>query len=324
MEQDIRPHRTTATQAPLVVFGSVNIDIVAYTEHLPHPGETIHADRSATTLGGKGANQAAAIARLGGRVVLAGRTGTDAFATLARDRLAAFGVGLGHLAADPDRATGLALIGVSRDGQNSITVIGGANLGIDTADAAALQPVLAAAPVLLLQLEIPLPAVLAAAATAREGGATVILDPAPAPAGGLPEAAFQVAHILTPNETETELLVGMRPTGPDDAALAAGKLLDRGLATAIIKLGSRGVYYRSRTAAGFVPPFAVTAIDSVAAGDSFNAGLAVALARGDTLAEAVRFAAAGGALATTRPGASEAAPTLAEVENLLRRQPPAA
>jgi len=308
--------KTGSEAAPLAVFGSVNVDIVCRAERLPRPGETVHADSSAITLGGKGANQAAAIAKLGRRVELAGRTGTDVLATLAREKLASFGVGLAHLVPDAQTPTGIALIGIDREGQNSIMVSGGANMAIDAAQTAALASLFAAAPVLLLQLEIPLAAVLAAAQAARAGGAKVILDPAPACA--LPDEAFRLADIMTPNETETEMLVGLRPTSPEDAAQAAERLLGRGLGTAIIKLGARGVYYRSGATAGFVPPFPVTAIDSVAAGDSFNGGLAFALARGDALADAVRFAAACGALATTKAGASDAAPLLAEVEALLR------
>lgn len=301
----------------LVVFGSVNVDIVCSVDHLPQPGETIHARRSATCLGGKGANQAAAIARLGAPVQLAGRTGSDAFANLARQRLSAFGVGLDHLGVDGEAATGIALIGIDDRGENTIIVAGGANLAIRPDHVDPLCPMLRQAPILLLQLEIPLPAVLKAAAEARTGGATVILDPAPAPAPGLPDEVFAAFDIMTPNETETEALVGIRPRNPDEAAAAAERFQSRGLATVIVKMGAQGVYFRGPQGAGFIPPFPVTAIDSVAAGDSFNGGLAVALARGQALPDAVRFAAACGALATTKPGASDAAPTLAEVEALL-------
>ena len=145
----------------------------------------------------------------------------------------------------------------------------------------------------------------------------MILDPAPAPADGLPDEAWALIDLVTPNETETERLVGIRPIDPASAAIAADRLQAKGLARAIVKLGARGVFWRDGSESGFVPPFAVHAIDSVAAGDCFNGGLAVALARGDRLSEAVRFAAACGALATTKRGAAEAAPTLDEVQALL-------
>lgn len=302
---------------PIAVCGSVNVDIVGYVDHLPHPGETLHARRTGTGLGGKGANQAAAVAKLGAPVALVGRTGADAFGALAREKLAGFGVGLDHLALDPAVATGIALIEIDASAENTIVVAGGANMEFTPADLAPARAALAGAAVLLLQLEIPLDVVLAAAAITRAGGGRVILDPAPAPAAGLPDAVLAAADLVTPNETETELLTGLRPTTPGEAAIAAEKLIARGVGGAIIKLGARGVYFHSPEGSGFVPPFKVTAIDTVAAGDSFNGGLAVALAAGKTLADSVRFAAACGALATTKPGASDAAPSLAEVTALL-------
>lgn len=306
-----------STIRPLGVFGSVNVDIVCYCETLPRPGQTIHADRSATGLGGKGANQAAAIARLGVPVQLAGRTGIDAFADLARRRLGEFGVGMDHLRFDAQQPTGIALINIDRQGENVITVAGGANLAVDETDVQELMPTLRRSAALLLQLEIPKTAVLAAARAGRAAGARVILDPAPAPAEGLAAEFFQAADVMTPNETETELLVGIRPQNEADAKAAAARFKELGLAAVVVKMGRRGVYFSDGDGAGFVPPFPVRAIDSVAAGDCFNGGLAVALAAGQSLAAAVRFAAACGALATTRQGASDAAPSRDEVEKLL-------
>lgn len=305
----------------ILSFGSVNIDIAAYSTVLPRPGETIHADRYAIGLGGKGANQAAAAARLAGPleldVALAGRTGDDAFGRLARTTLAGFGVDLSGLRHDADHPTGIALIGIDAAGENAITVAAGANMTLDDTDLDVAGPLLDRTRILLLQLEVPLPVSLAAARRAREAGALVILDPAPAPSDGLPPEAWAAIDLLTPNETETERLVGIRPTDADSAAAAADRLQERGLGRMIVKLGARGVFHRDETGSGFVPPFPVRAIDSVAAGDCFNGGLAVALARGDTLGQAVRFAAACGALATTRAGAADAAPTLDQVQALL-------
>ncbi|CAO3410152.1 ribokinase [Azospirillum largimobile] len=302
---------------PITVFGSVNIDVCAYSDRLPRPGETVHGSGYAMGLGGKGANQAAAAARLGGQVEMVGRTGSDAFGEMARSRLAGFGVRTGHLSADPDHPTGIAVIGVESSGENCITVVGGANMAVSTDDVARAAPLLAASAILLLQLETPLAAGLAAASAVRAGGGRVILDPAPAPRHGLPAEVFRAVDAMTPNETETETLVGLRPTSPDEAAAAADRLLERGLSIAIVKMGAKGVYYRGLGQQGFIPPFPVTAIDTVAAGDCFNGGLAFALARGDDLAGAVRFAAACGALATTRAGAADSAPTLAEAAALL-------
>jgi len=307
---------------PLVLsFGSINADIAAYARHLPRPGETIHANHYAISLGGKGANQAAAAARLaqplGLRAAFAGRVGADLFGDLVRQELAAFGVDLQGLQRDTANATGLALIGVDASGENAITVVGAANMAQTADDVAAAGALLDSASIVLLQLEIPVAVVLAAATRARAGGGLVVLDPAPVPAEGLDRALLACADILTPNESETERLVGLRPHDAAAAAEAADRLQAQGVAGVIVKLGARGVFFRFGGAEGFVPPFRVDSIDSVAAGDVFNAGLAVALARGDDPAQAVRFAAACGALATTRHGAARAAPTLDEVMVLL-------
>lgn len=303
----------------IVVFGSTNVDVVAYSERLPRPGETVHGSGYSIGLGGKGANQAVAVARLGGTVELAGRTGVDAFGALARERLHHFGVGTSHLLPDPAAATGIAVIGVDAQAENCITVVGGANMAVDASDADRLAPVLAQARVLLLQLEVPLAPALAVAKAVRAVGGRVVLDPAPAPGEPLPDEVWRSVDVMTPNETETEALVGIRPVDIPSAARAAAALTDRGLPVALVKMGAHGVYWRSAEGEGHVPAFKVTAIDTVAAGDCFNGGLAFALARGDTLPDAIRFASACGALATTKRGASDAAPALDEVEALLRQ-----
>ena len=277
--------------------GSVNVDITAFCDRLPRPGETVTGERYTIALGGKGANQAAAVARLGARSIFVGRTGTDSFAALARRRLAELGVELDHLASDPSASTGVAVIDVDRRAENSIIVIGGANLAVSAADIDAAKPALQLARVLLLQLETPLAASLAAARLMRSAGGVVILDPAPAPVGGLDDEVLRAVDIVSPNETETESLVGIHPTTSPEAAEAASRLLARGAPTAIVKMGAHGVFFRNSDSEGFVPPFPVRAVNSVGAGDCFNGGLAVALARGDSLPDAVRFAAACGAVA---------------------------
>jgi ribokinase len=273
--------------------------------------------RSSISLGGKGANQAAAVARLGARSIFVGRTGQDGFGTLARSRLADFGVDVEHLTAQAESTTGMAVISVNQEGENCIVVVGGANSLLDRSDVNRVKTILASARVLLLQLETPLAASLAAAAGVRTAGGIVILDPAPAPAGGLPGEAMRTIDVITPNETETQALVGIRPTTSAEAAEAASRLLALGVPAAVVKMGSHGVFFRNAEAGGFVPPFPVHSINSVGAGDCFNGGLAVALARGDGFADAIRFAAACGALATTGPGAADSAPTMAAVHRLM-------
>lgn len=301
----------------ITVVGSINLDIASYGERLPRPGETVHGDRYALGLGGKGANQAAAAARLGNDVGFVGRVGADGFGDQVLAALQEFGVDTGCVLRDGAHATGVAIIGVDANGENAISVIGGANMAMDASDLDRADALLRRTRVLLTQREIPEAVTLAAAARACEAGAITIHDPAPAPMGGLDDATLRRFDILTPNESETQALIGIRPDSPDMAAKAAASLRARGVGTAVIKMGALGVYANGPTGEVFVPPFDVRAIDSVGAGDCFNGGLADALARGLALPAAIRFAAACGALATTRYGAAAAAPTRSEVEALI-------
>nr|WP_306310205.1 ribokinase [Asaia krungthepensis] len=317
----IREKLMSDRPSSILSFGSVNIDITARAERIPHPGETVHAESYATGLGGKGANQAAATSRLGQgcglKVFMAGRTGTDSFGTLARSLLTPFGVNLSALREDPDHPTGVALITVDSKAENIITVAGGANMALDSSDVRAHRALIHEASAVLLQLEIPLALTIEIAEEAKRANTLVILDPAPAPADGLPAALWAALDVVTPNETETRLLTGIYPETQEDAARAARRLQELGATHALVKMGARGVYYRSGESEGFVPPYRVNAIDTVAAGDCFNGGLATALTLGKSFGEAVHFAAACGALATTRLGAAESAPHWDEVVALV-------
>ncbi|KXV35218.1 ribokinase [Gluconobacter thailandicus] len=311
---------------PLILsFGSINIDVTARAARLPRPGETVHGESYAVMLGGKGSNQAAAAGRLAAgsnvQVALAGRIGKDGFGVQARQELERFGVDLSPLLEDAANPTGIALIGIDGSGENCITVVGGANMAVDETDVLHADQWLSRAKVLLLQLEIPQPAVLAAARRARNAGAIVVLDPAPAPENGLLEALWQEIDVLTPNESETFQLTGIRAETVEDAARAAEVLLAKGAKAALVKMGSRGVFWHDGTRSGYSAPFQVQPVDTVAAGDCFNAGLAYALAQGQTLEKAVRIASACGALATTRHGAADAAPEWNAVTALMSAQP---
>lgn len=313
---------------PLILsFGSINIDVTARAARLPRPGETVHGESYAVMLGGKGSNQAAAAGRLaagaGLQVALAGRIGQDSFGAQARRALEGFGVDLAPLREDTANPTGIALIGIDGSGENCITVVGGANMAVDETDVEAASAWLERAAVVLLQLEIPHSAVLAAARKARAAGALVVLDPAPAPEHGLPDALWQEIDILTPNESETFQLTGLRPDTAEDAARAADLLLAKGVRAVLVKMGSRGVFWHDGTQSGHSAPFSVNPVDTVAAGDCFNAGLAFALAQGKPLSQAVRIASACGALATTRHGAADAAPEWEAVAALMAAQPEA-
>ena len=304
----------------IAVFGSINMDVTAYMHRLPKPGETLQGKEYKLGLGGKGANQAVAARKLGSEVAFVCRLGSDDFARPAERELASYGVDLSLVAQDKDGATGIAIINVGEGGENYISLIGGSNLRLDATDVARARPALEKARVLLLQLEVPLAASLEAAAVVRARGGTVILDPAPAPEGGLAAEVLQAVDIITPNETEAGLILGWQPTTPEDGLKAARKLRARGVATAVVKLGAKGLAVAGPGLEAIIPAFRVTPIDTVAAGDSFNGGLAHALEQGKPLEQALRYAAACGALSTTKKGASAAAPTRAEVDAFVAQQ----
>ena len=300
----------------IVVFGSINFDLTTYVPHLPAPGETLRGHSFITVPGGKGANQAVATARLGTPTRFFARLGNDAFGKEVLPIVEHYGLDISGILMDDKNSTGLAVIAVDDRAENSIVLISGANMAMDESDAQRCIPALEQARVLMLQLEVPLEASLTVARAAKERGVKVIWDPAPALQ--LPAEVYALVDYLTPNESETGLLVGFQPTNPQESALAASILCERGVQTAIIKMGAQGAYYQSREESGFLPAFIVNAIDSVAAGDAFNGGLAAAVAEGKPLAEAMRWASAAGALATTKPGAMPSMPTRAELEQLLR------
>jgi ribokinase len=309
----------------VMVLGSINTDITTYGEALPRIGETVLGESYEMELGGKGANQAAAAARLGAKVEFVGRVGVDAFGKLALDRLAEFGVSTVNSTKDENHATGIAIISVDAKGRNAITVVPGANMSLGEPELRRALPVLERAKVLMLQLEIPLATCLAAARAARDRGVIVVLDPAPAPAAPLPDELYGLIDVITPNETEAEVLLGYRPRTIEQARRAASELVARGTRAAIVSLGARGAYVAGEVAGtgikvdALVPAFEVTPVSSVAAGDCFNAGLAVALCEGKGLIEAARFACACGALSVTKAGSAASAPRREEVQDLLGR-----
>lgn len=302
----------------VVVFGSLNMDLVARVPRFVRPGETLIGEGFTTAPGGKGANQAVACARLGVRTRMVGRVGQDAFGQALLESLRAQGVDTAGVERTPG-ASGVALIEVQSDGENRITVIPGANGRVDEADLERLGSALDGAAALLLQLEVPLPAVVEAAQLARSRNVTVLLDPAPARA--LPDELYALTDLITPNESEAALLVGFPVRTGEDAAAAARELRERGVREVLIKRGARGVLWLGSGAVREVPAFEVEAVDTVAAGDAFNGGLAAALAGGRPLAEAIRWGSATAALSVTRPGAQSSLPDRAEVELLLARDP---
>jgi ribokinase len=300
----------------VVIVGSLNMDLVACAARIPVVGETITGHTYFDEPGGKGANQAYAVARLGGRAAMLGRVGSDDFGRRMRENLRQVGCEVSELKTIPDSTSGIALIFVADDGHNSIVIVPGANARLSPEDVEAAQDFLRGAALVLLQLENPLPTVVAAARVARRVGARVILDPAPAPPQPLPGELLSLVDILTPNETEAAILAGLKPSrlNAQQAGEIAAKLRARGARTVIIKLGDQGcLLVEDGRAQAFAAP-KVQAVDTTAAGDVFNGGLAVALAEGAGLAQACRFANACAALSVTRRGTQIATPTRAEVE----------
>lgn len=291
----------------LIVLGSLNMDLVAQTPRLPTPGETVQGQSFLTAAGGKGANQAVAAARLGATTYLAGRVGDDRFGTELLTGLKADGVNIQQILVDPQTHSGVALITVDQTSENTIIVIPGANGNVNETDVQRIIPLLPQATALLLQLEIPLSTVITAAKAAKSAGVKVILDPAPAP-DYLPEELYGLIDIITPNETEAQRLTGLEITDEKMWRKAAKILLNRGVKTAIIKLGAKGVFCMNSSQQFHVTPFPVQVVDTVAAGDGFNGAMATALDRGLSLREAVIWGAAAGALTTTKSGAQPALP----------------
>lgn len=301
----------------ICVVGSLNMDLVMRTPHLPVPGETVSGGPFATHPGGKGANQAVAAARLGAAVAMVGRVGGDAFGARLRTELDQADIDIRQVVTLPDVASGVALIAVEASGQNSIIIAPGANGALTPADVEAAGPTITAAQVLLLQLETPLPAVQRAAELAHAAGTLVLLNPAPAQP--LPAELLAQVDYLIPNEQEAALLLGEAIATDADAAGPAQRLCAQtGVGGVVITLGAQGaVLAQAQTEPQFVPAHSVEVADTTAAGDAFVGAFAVALAEGRTPAEALRWGNAAGALAVTAAGAQPSLPSRNAVAALL-------
>lgn len=309
------------TPSVVVVVGSLNMDFILSVETLPSAGQTVLGTGFQMLPGGKGANQACACGRLGTdltTVRMIGRVGYDVFADHLKASLSAAGVDVRGVHATRSEPTGVAMIWVDRAGQNSIVVASGANGAITASDINGLRPMFRNASFALFQLETPLEVVAAAMQVARQEGARTILDPAPAQS--LPAGLLELVDILTPNETEACVLLGQTPQAIaiDEAPSLARALRDRTkVSTVVLKLGDKGCYWLDGENEIHSPAFMVEARDTTAAGDTFNGALAIALAEGQAVPGALRFATAAAALAVTRIGAQASIPPRAEVETFL-------
>jgi len=299
----------------IVVVGSSNTDMIIKVPHVPMPGETIIGGTFSTAAGGKGANQAVAAARAGGDVTFVARVGEDMFGEQAKDGFIKDNINVDHVLSDKDAPSGVALIFVGEDGENSIAVASGANANLSPSDVESAGDAILSADILIMQLETPLETVQKAASIASEKGVKVILNPAPA--CELSDDILSHVSILTPNESEAELLTGIKVESEKDAAAAADALMAKGIQTVIVTMGPKGAFVVTADCKELVGGFTVKAVDATAAGDVFNGTLAVAMAEGKPLEEAVKFANAAAALSVTKLGAQPSAPTRAEIEKFL-------
>ncbi len=293
----------------IAVFGSLNMDLVARVARLPLPGETLMGTKFFMTPGGKGANQAVAAAKLGVSTTLIGRVGHDDWGRSLLTELQPYGVETSGIQIDSTIHSGVAIITVAETGENQIIGVYGANACLDQSDVDRLIPVLHNSEVLLLQLEVAIESVKRAAQASQDAGVMVILDPAPVPKTSIAHL-YPYIDLLIPNETEASQLVGFEVNSVETATQAAVVLHNQGAKAVVIKLGAQGALYSEETSSeittAFIPAFEVEAIDTVAAGDAFAGGLAVAIVEGFSIIESVRRGCAAGALATLTIGAQVA------------------
>ncbi|HDH7804686.1 TPA: ribokinase [Raoultella ornithinolytica] len=306
------------TAGKLVVLGSINADHILNLESFPTPGETVTGHHYQVAFGGKGANQAVAAGRSGADIAFIACTGDDDIGERVRRQLERDRIDVAPVRAVNVQSTGVALIFVNAEGENVIGIHAGANAALSVEQVEAEKARIAGAQALLMQLESPLESVLAAAKIAHQHQTTVVLNPAPA--RDLPDELLSLIDIITPNETEAEKLTGIRVENDDDAAKAARVLHEKGIGIVMITLGSRGVWVSHDGQGRRVPGFKVQAVDTIAAGDTFNGAFVTALLEGTALDEAIRFAHAAAAIAVTRKGAQPSVPWREEIDEFLRQQ----
>ncbi len=298
----------------IVVIGSSNTDMVINSEHLPVPGETVLGGQFAMHPGGKGANQAVAAARLGGEVTFITRLGNDIFGQNAIEGFKGHKINTDHITIDDETPSGVALIMVDKQGENCISVALGANETLDKKHIDSAFEIIRNADFLLLQLEIPVDTVEYVVDAMKNEEVHIVLNPAPAQS--LKDSLLQSLDIITPNETEAEILTGIKVTDESTARESARILRSKGIKTVIITMGAQGVYVLSDDLDQMVPCPKVDVVDTTAAGDTFNGALVVALSAGKPLHEAILFANKAAAYSVTRVGAQTSAPGLEDIKNL--------
>jgi len=295
----------------ILVVGSSNTDMVIKAGHLPRPGETVLGGTFLMNPGGKGANQAVSIARLGGQVTFICKTGNDIFGRQSKQLFEKEGIDTSYMFSDPEHPSGVALITVDAKAENCIVVASGANAHLTPADLLTAHEAIEKAGMILMQLEIPMDTVKYVANVARKLGKKLILNPAPAQP--LDRELLQSLDLITPNETEAEMISGIKITDTDSLLACACAIYEMGVQSVIITLGAKGAFLYNDFFRELIPSYEVNAVDTTAAGDVFNAALAVAVSEGQELPEAVRFANKAAAISVTRIGAQASAPYRNEV-----------
>ena len=296
----------------IVVIGSCNTDMVINLDRLPLPGETLLGGQFFMNSGGKGANQAVAAARLGGKVIFIAKVGNDPFGIRSLDQYKAEGIGTKHVLVDKEHPSGVALILVDSHGENSIAVASGANAYLMPKDIDEAQSAIKDSDTVLMQLETPMETVERAALIAKQEGKKVILNPAPAQP--LSASLLECLYMLIANETEAEFISGVQITDMNSVARAADIICSKGVENVVITLGSKGAFIKERGAYHQVPALKVKAVDATAAGDTFCGAVCVALAEDKGITEAVEFANRAAAVTVTRMGAQSSLPYRREVE----------
>ena len=298
-------------KSKIYVIGSSNTDMVIKSDKLPEPGETIIGGIFLMNAGGKGANQAVAAAKLGAEVVFVSKVGNDIFGKQALQGFIDVGINTDFVFIDSDNASGIALILVDGNGENSISVASGANANLHFSEVEKAIDSVQQGDIVLLQLEIPINTVNKTMKFCSEKGAKVILNPAPAQQ--LDESYFKYLSMITPNETEAETLTGVKVIDLETAKKAANEFHQKGIVEVIITLGSKGAFYSGKEKQVLIPSPIVVAVDSTAAGDVFNGALCVAISEGQAIEEAIAFACKAASISVTRMGAQASAPTRDEV-----------
>lgn len=299
----------------LVVLGSVNADHVLQVPSFPRPGETLHGKNYSVIAGGKGANQAVAAARLGADVSFIACVGDDSFGVAIREAFKQDGINVDAVMIEANKPTGIAMIQVAKNGENSICISAEANACLTSKRLQPFHHIISEASMLLMQLETPMEGVLSAAKIANKANTQVVLNPAPAQA--LTDELLQLIDIITPNETEAEQLTGIKVTDTESAQQASQQLHLKGIKLVMITLGSEGVWVSENGNGEQIKGFRVKALDTTAAGDTFNGALLTGLLEGATLANAIRFAHAAAAITVTGAGAQTSIPYRNTVDNFL-------